>query len=106
MQQNRTLWVVGSLLMGFLQAWDSNAFQAGTFAQALIVAGIAAPAAAIAATESAGARIAVLVTGALLLAWARAITPISLNSLHLSLFVPAMYILFVCRLGTASRQVI
>jgi hypothetical protein len=96
--------VVGSLLVGFLQAWDSHALQAGTFAQALILAGIVAPAATIAATGSAGARIAALAAGAVLFAWARIITPISLNALHIALFVPAMYILFVSRWIGARRE--
>jgi uncharacterized membrane protein len=45
--QNRTLWVTGSLVLGFLQAWDSGALQAQPLAQALIAAGMLAPAAAI-----------------------------------------------------------
>ena len=95
--QNRALWVTGSLLVGFLQAWDSGALQAQPFAQALIAAGILAPAAAIGLTQHFYARITALIAAALLLAWARMITPISLNALHIGLFVPAMYILFFCR---------
>lgn len=93
--QNKTLWVVGSLLIGFLQAWDSGALQSGALGQALIVAGVLAPALSIAASESFGVRLAALVAGAILLAAARMVAPVSLNALHIALFVPAMFILFV-----------
>ena len=39
-----------------------------------------------------------LVAGAALLVWARAISLVSLNALHIGAMVPAMYILFVSRL--------
>lgn len=93
--QNKTLWVVGSLLMGFLQAWDSGALQAGPLAQTLIVIGVLTPALAIAASENFGVRIGALVAAAILLVWARMVAPVSLNTLHIALFVPAMFILFV-----------
>lgn len=93
--QNKTLWVAGSLLIGFLQAWDSGALQAGALAQALIVAGVLAPALAIAASETFWIRVGALVAAAILLAGARMVAPVSLNALHIALFVPAMFILFV-----------
>jgi hypothetical protein len=93
--QNKTLWVVGSLLIGFLQAWDSGALQAGALAQALIVAGVLAPALSIAASERFAVRVVALVAAAVLLAGARMAAPVSLNTLHIGLFVPAMFILFV-----------
>jgi hypothetical protein len=95
--QNRALWVAMSLLLGFLQAWDSGALLVQPFAQALIAAGVLAPAAALGLTEHFYARLAALIAGVVLLAWARMIAPISLNALHIGLLVPAMYILFVCR---------
>lgn len=95
MRQNKTPWVVGSLLIGFLQSWDSGALQAGPLAQTLIAAGVLAPALAIAASEHVGVRLAALVAAAILLTWARMVAPVSLNTLHIALFVPAMFILFV-----------
>ena len=95
--QNRTLWVTGSLVMGLLQAWDSGALQAPPFAQALIAAGVIAPAAAIGLSANFYARVSALIAAAALLAWARIVTPVSLNALHIGLMVPAIYILFVCR---------
>jgi hypothetical protein len=94
---NRTLWVTGSLIMGFLQSWDSGGLQAPPFAQGLIAAGILAPAAAIALSQNFFVRLSALVGAALLLLWARMITPVSLNTLHLGLMVPAMFILFYYR---------
>jgi hypothetical protein len=95
--QNRTLWVAGSLVMGFLQAWDSGGLQAPPFAQVLIAAGVIAPAAAIGLSANFYARVSALIAAAALLAWARIVTPVSLNALHIGLMVPAIYILFVCR---------
>jgi hypothetical protein len=88
---NQMLWAGGSLAIGFLQAWDSNAFVAGGFPLALIVAGILLPPAAIAASSSRGLAMAALIAGAVLLTWARLISPVPMNTLHLALFVPALY---------------
>jgi hypothetical protein len=93
--QSKKLWVVGSLLVGFLQAWDSGALQAGALAQALIVAGVLAPALAIAASDRFAVRLGALVAAVILLAWARVVSPVNLNALHIGLFVPAMFIFFV-----------
>jgi hypothetical protein len=93
--QNRTLWVAGSLLFGFMQAWDSGALQAGALAQSLIVAGLLAPPLAIAVSENFAVRLGALISAAILLVAARMVAPVSLNALHIALFVPAMFILFV-----------
>jgi hypothetical protein len=98
MMQNRTLWAGLSVLVGGLQAWDSGALQAGGPAQALIVLGLAGPALALALTDKWFVWISALVAGAVLLTWARLVSPVSLNTLHIGLIVPAMYIFFVCRL--------
>jgi hypothetical protein len=100
LRETRTLVAVGSLLIGLLQAWDSGALQAGPAAQFLIVVGVLLPVAAIAATVGQGVRIAALVCAALMLVWARVISPVSLNTLHLALFAPALYILLVAGLRT------
>lgn len=97
MTQNRLLWAAGILAIGLLQAWDSNALQADAFARALIVAGVVLPAAAIAAPVGQLARIVALIAAAALLTWARMITPVSMNALHIGLFPAALYILFVTR---------
>lgn len=106
MRENRALWIAGSLLIGFLQAWDSGALQAGAAAQALIAAGILTPAIAIGATRNAVVRIGALIAAAALLAWARMIAPVTLNALHIGLLVPAMYILFVHRLIQTRQPVL
>jgi hypothetical protein len=102
--ESRTLVAVGSLLVGFLQAWDSGALQAGPAAQALIVIGILMPVAAILAPVAQGVRIASIVCAALVLFWARTIAPIPLNALHLALFAPALYILVVSGLQSAAAK--
>ena len=94
---NRMLWAGGALAIGFLQAWDSNAFVAGGFPLALIVAGILLPPAAIAASSDRGLAFAALIAGAVLLTWARMISPVPMNTLHLALFVPALYAFFASR---------
>lgn len=93
--QNRTFWTVASLLVGALQAWDSGALQAGPAGQALIAAGLLVPVVSIVFTTDQRLRVLALIAGAVLLTWARVIAPVSLNTLHLALFVPALYILFV-----------
>jgi hypothetical protein len=102
MMQNRTFWIVASLLVGALQAWDSGALLAGPAAQALIAAGLIVPVVSIVATADQRVRVLALIAGAALLTWARMIAPVSLNTLHLALFVPALHILFV---GGLTRRV-
>jgi len=107
MLQNRMLWAVLTVLIGGLQALDSGALQAGSTAQALIVLGIATPALALVLTGRWEVWLTALIAGAGLLVWARVVSLVSLNALHIGAMVPAMYIVFVCRLEktvTAHRQ--
>ena len=104
MMRNRMVWAGGSLVVGLLQAWDSNAFEAGGLVRMLAVAGIVLPAAAIAAFAGRGAALAGLIAGAVLLTWARAISPVSMNAVHIGLLVPAMYVFFASRLDALPRQ--
>lgn len=103
MLENRTFWMAASLLVGTLQAWDSGALQAGPAAQVLIAAGLLVPVVSIVGTADQRVRVLSLIAGAALLTWARMIAPVSLNTLHLALFVPALYILFV---GGLTRRVV
>ena len=98
MMQNRMVWVLLTVLVGALQALDSGALRAGSGAQALIVLGIASPAVALALTGRWAVWVTALVVGAGLFVWARVISPVSLNTLHIAMLVPAMYVLFVSRL--------
>jgi hypothetical protein len=98
MLQNRLLWAVLTVLVGGLQALDSGAMQAGSTAQALIALGIATPALALALTGKWEVWLAALIAGAGLLVWARVVSLVPLNALHIGALVPGMYILFVCRL--------
>ena len=98
--QNRMLWVLLTVLVGSLQALDSGALRAGAGAQALVVLGVATPALALALIDRWAVWVTALVVGAVLFAWARVVSPVSLNTLHIGLMVPAMYIFFVSRLET------
>ena len=97
-------WVVISLAVGLLQAWDSGGFSSGVLVAALSTAGIVLPAAAIATNVPHGVRIAALVVGAILLVGARLAAPVSLNGLHLALFPAALYILFLRGLAFDGQQ--
>jgi hypothetical protein len=97
-------WVVISLAVGLLQAWDSGGFASGPFVAVLIAAGIAIPAAAIAGPVPHEVRVAALVVGAILLVGARLAAPVSLNGLHLALFPAALYLLFLRGLVTNAQQ--
>jgi hypothetical protein len=92
------LWVVLTVLVGGLQVLDSGVLRAGSGAQALVVFGLAAPALALALTDRFAVWVTALVAGAGLFVWARVISPVPLNTLHIGLMVPAMYVVFVSRL--------
>jgi hypothetical protein len=92
------MWAVLSIVIGALQAWDSGVLATNTYVQLLVGAGVLLPALALVASDRWDAWIVSLIVGAVLLTWARVVSPISLNTLHLGLFVPAIYIFFVCRL--------
>jgi hypothetical protein len=97
MLRTRVFWVVMSAAIGLLQAWDSGTFGAGPQVVGLVLAGIGAPVAAIAFTSNPIIRFAGLGAGFVLLTIARMVSPFSLNTLHLSLFVPAIYLLVASR---------
>jgi hypothetical protein len=98
MVQNRLLWAALSVVMGGLQAWDSGVLLAGSNAGMLVALGLLAPALPLAATANWTAWISGLAVGAVLLTAARMVSLVPLNALHLGLMVPAIYVLFVCRL--------
>jgi hypothetical protein len=95
MWQDDRLWAGLALAVGLLQAWDSGGFAVGLGVAVLAALGVILPAATILATRAQEARMAALVLGLALLTWARIASPVSLNGLHLSLFVPAVYVLLL-----------
>ena len=97
MLRSRGFWAAVTVVMGVLQAWDSGVFGVSFGLQALAMCAIGATAAAIALPVGQGARIATLIVAALALTVVRVVAPVSLNTLHLVLFLPALYILFVDR---------
>jgi hypothetical protein len=97
MVRSRGLWATVTVLVGALQAWDSGVFGVSVGLQALAMCAIGATASAIALPVGQGPRIATLIAAAIALTVVRMVAPVSLNTLHLVLFVPALYILFVDR---------
>ena len=71
--------------------------RAGSSVQLLTAVGLTVPALALLTTGRWTVWAVALALGAGLMTWARIVSPISLNALHISLMVPAMYIFFVCR---------
>ena len=104
MLKNRLLWAALTVIVGGLQAVDSGALQAGSRAQGLIALGILLPALALVLTAKWEAWVAALAAGAALLVWARVISLVPLNALHIGALVPGMYIFFVHRLENGTRQ--
>jgi hypothetical protein len=102
--QNPTFWVIASLGIGLLQAWDSNAFSSGPVVTLLALTGIVLPTAAIAMRVHQGLQIGVLIVGAVLLVAARLLAPESLNALHLALFPAAVYTLIFRGLFSNGQQ--
>jgi hypothetical protein len=104
--RNRLIWAVLGLIMGGLQAWDSGVLRAGSAIQLLTAVGLVIPALALVTTARWTIWVIALVIGAALMTWARIASPISLNALHISLIVPAMYVFFVSRWEemAATRQ--
>ena len=91
---------VGDLLsavVGLLQAWDSGAFGAGPLVLVLTLAGVGLVSAAIAGTTNQNVRLTALASAFVLLTIARMMAPFALNTLHLALFVPAIYMLVAYR---------
>ena len=97
MLRTRSFWALLSAVGGLLQAWDSGAFGAGPLVMSLTVAGIAIVALAIATTTNQTVRLATLASAFALLTFARMASPVSLNTLHLSLFLPAIYMFVAFR---------
>jgi hypothetical protein len=93
----RSFWALLSVVVGLLQAWDSGAFGAGPLVMSLTVVGIAIASLAIAATTNQTGRLVALASAFVLLTFARLASPASLNTLHLSLFMPAIYMLVAFR---------
>jgi hypothetical protein len=104
MVQNRRLWAALTVIVGGLQALDSGALQAGITAQLLVVLGLAAPSLALLLAGRREIWLGALVAGAGLLVWARIVSIVPLNTLHIGLMVPAAYVFFVSRLERAISR--
>jgi hypothetical protein len=104
-------WRLGCALvtvaMGSLQAWDSGVRPGGTAVFWLVAAAIAAPALAFLLVRDFRVVTGAVVAAFVLLTAARLLSPVSLNTLHLAAYVPAMLLFFTWRkasLGSASAR--
>jgi hypothetical protein len=89
-------WIVVTLCLGLgmLQAWDSGVLGAGTGIQLLVGVAIALPIVALLATDSYGVHALAVVAAFVLLTVARVTSPVSLPTLHIVAFIPAVLIFF------------
>ena len=94
MLKNRWLWTAIIVVMGSLQAWDSGTLRAPGLIQALVALAIAIPAVAVVTTPSYPRHVLAVAVAFVLLTIARMTSPISLPTLHLIAFVPAVLIFF------------
>ena len=94
MLRNRWLWCAITVVMGSLQAWDSGALRAPAAIQALVALAIAIPSVTVVATASYGWQALSVVSAFVLLTVARVAAPVSLPTLHIIAFVPAVLIFF------------
>jgi hypothetical protein len=102
---NNGYWAVLAASLGVLQAWDSGVFASGSvLVVGLTMAALALAAVSIITRTNDGVRIVALLAGAVLLTFARVLSPVSLNTLHLALFPAAVYILFMRRLIPDARR--
>ena len=99
----RSVWALLSAVMGLLQAWDSGAFGAGPLVLVLTLAGIGLVSVAIAGTTNQNVRMTALASAFVLLTLARMAAQFALNTLHLALFVPAIYMLVAFRWFEQNR---
>ena len=94
MLRNRWIWAAIMVTMGTLQAWDSGGFQAPTAIQVLIALAITIPATTVVTTASYPRHALSVAVAFVLLTVARVASPVSLPTLHIIAFVPAILIFF------------
>jgi hypothetical protein len=94
MLRNRWLWAAICLAMGGLQAWDSGTFRAPAAIQAVVALALVIPALTIVASASYGLQALSVAAAFVLLTMARVLSPVSLPTLHIVAFIPAVIIFF------------
>jgi len=86
--------MVPVVVAGALQAWDSGVLGAGWLIQVLVALAIAAPPLAMILTPHYGAHAAAVAASFVLLTIARVMSPVSLPTLHIIAFIPAVVLFF------------
>lgn len=94
MLRNRWLWAAICVVMGGLQAWDSGTLQAPGLTQAIVAIAIAVPAVTVVTTSSYPRQALAVAAAFVLLTIARVLSPVSLPTLHITAFIPAVLIFF------------
>lgn len=107
MRLNKWILAVTCAGMGVLQAWDSGVLSASLGIQALVAAAILLPVAALVATDSYGVQALSVAAAFVVLTIARLVSPVSLPTLHIVAFIPAVVIFFskVLDRGTVQPNV-
>lgn len=90
---SNTLLAIVALVIGLLQAWDSNAFEAEALTQLIVIVAVLIPPGAIVATRDLRVRGAALLAAAVLLSAARMSSDVQMPGLVLAAFFPAAMVL-------------
>jgi hypothetical protein len=102
MLRNKWLWASICVVIGGLQAWDSGTLGAPGIIQGIVALAIALPAFAVIATSSYGIQALSVGAAFVLLTIARTMSPVSLPTLHIIAFIPAVLI-FLSHVVQAQR---
>lgn len=94
MTRKKKWWAVPVVVLGVLQALDSGVLRAGGTVQLLVALAIAAPPLAMVLTSEYGRHAMAIAAAFALLTIARAMSPVSLPTLHLIAFIPAVVVFF------------
>ena len=94
MRTNRWLWAAIIVVMGALQAWDSGILRAPGVIQGLVAIAIAVPAVTVVTTAKYGLQALSVLTAFAVLTVARLASPVTLPTLHIVAFIPAVLIFF------------
>jgi hypothetical protein len=91
----RALLALAFVILGSLQAWDSDAYNAGLLVVFLVSVAIALPAVAIQAPLSPAFLLGSILASLLLLIVARLVSPLPLSGLFLVLLIPGFSLIYV-----------
>lgn len=103
MTRTKGWWAVPVVVLGVLQAWDSGVLRAGGTIQILVALAIAAPPLAMVLASEYGLQAMAIAGAFVLLTVARVMSPVSLPTLHLIAFIPAV-VVFLTKATAAPAE--